>query len=58
MRQDIQQLCVTIWGAVLEAKKIYRYSNVVLVADPDAVDAGMFISINEIVLLARKKQTK
>lgn len=57
MRKNIQQLCVTDWGAVLELKKVYKFAEVALVADPYAVDAGQFIGINEIVLIARKKHT-
>ena len=39
-------LCVTNWGAVLNVKGIR--GNLVWVSDPDAVDAGMDIGVNDI----------
>jgi hypothetical protein len=38
--------CVTTWGAVLSVKAISR--TVVRVSDPNAVDSGMFIGIDDI----------
>lgn len=67
MRSNINQLCVTKWGAVLEFKGWHSnsiepfapnhkwYRPVAHVADPDAIDCGQFISAHEIVLIARKK---
>lgn len=69
MRHDIKALCVTTWGAVLEFKGWYQNENepitpyarhrfyrpVALVADPDAIDCGQFISAHEIKLIIRRK---
>jgi hypothetical protein len=71
MRQDINALCITTWGAVLEFKGWHSqslfaitgrytgrhasYITVAHVADPDAIDCGQFINAHEIVLIARKK---
>ena len=64
MRTDIEKLCVTTWGAVLEFKGWHFNGNgaadklkiVAHIADPDAIDSGQFIRPDEIVLIARKKQ--
>lgn len=58
MRANIKALCVTTWGAVLELKGLWKYAGKLLVdvADPDAIDSGQYISIDDIVLIARKKQ--
>ena len=64
MRKDIRTLCVTNWGAVLEVKgwykcnfpyRLYPDSMTLRVADPDCIDAGIIIGINDIKLIARKK---
>lgn len=65
MRQDIQQLCVTTWGAVLEfrgwhyngktADKLKIFAHV---ACPHSIDSGQYIGTDEVTLIARKKQTK
>jgi hypothetical protein len=65
-------LCVTTWGAVLELKtwpwswcteylpkreKITKeFATHLLVADPDAVDAGQYINLADITLVARVKR--
>lgn len=68
MRADIKMLCVTNWGAVLElVTHPYRYGRgennhvklfmrVVCIADPDAIDAGQTISLDEIKLVIRRKR--
>lgn len=72
MRKDIKMLCVTNWNAVLELRtepigwctdctrgydvEEQFFINSLNVADPDAVDAGMIISLNEIKLVARIKR--
>lgn len=75
MKADINMLCVTNWGAVLELKThpkyysadyLYGYRQIrierikfykfVTVADPDAIDAGQTISLDEIKLVARRKR--
>lgn len=62
MRSDIKMLCVTNWNAVLELRgfykehfpgRIYKEPFIIRVADPDAIDAGMLINLNEIKLIAR-----
>lgn len=71
MRQDIKMLCVTNWGEVLELRtepvgwctsalngydeEIQFFMQNVTVADPNAIDAGVLISLDEIKLVARKK---
>lgn len=71
MRGNVKRLCVTNWNAVLElvsypytwetqylpyrGKIVKRLANFVTVADPDAVDAGMVIRLDEIKLVARFK---
>lgn len=55
MRTGEKDLCVTTWGATLRVEKIKRTRGLVTVSDPNAVDAGMDISINDIILIARKK---
>lgn len=47
MRGDYSCIrCVTNWGAVLNVKQIS--GNSLWVSDPNAVDAGMFIGMNDI----------
>lgn len=64
-------LCVTTWGAVLELKThpyswgtqylprrekiIKEFARNLLVADPNAVDAGQYINLTDITLIARVK---
>lgn len=68
MRTDIKELCVTTWNAVLEFKGWHhnrelaptyfnrkRYEAVAHIADPNAIDCGQYISINDIKLIIRKK---
>lgn len=56
MRKGIKTLCVTTWGAVLEVKEVHQIG--LTVADPDAIDAGQYILVNEITLIARVKKLK
>lgn len=42
-------LCTTTWGAVLSVEGIDP--NLVLVSDPDCVDAGQYIGADEVVCL-------
>lgn len=64
MRPNIKQLCVTTWGAVLEVSSIRHYESdnfyigTACVHDPNAIDAGMYISTNDIVLIAKVKSKK
>jgi hypothetical protein len=62
MRKNIKRLCVTTWGAVLEVKRImYTPGGSIiscLVADPDAIDSGQYISADEIILIATVKKLK
>lgn len=68
MRKDIKMLCVTNWNAVLHLKSTPKRKNkisnkiiinsLIRVADPDAIDAGMWLSIRDIKLVARIKQLK
>lgn len=72
MRKDIKMLCVTNWGAVLELithpyswcqdyrfkpERTYKvFKNLVAVADPDAIDAGQILLLDEIKLVIRRKR--
>jgi hypothetical protein len=56
MRKNIKKLCVTTWGAVLEVKQMHNIG--LTVADPDAIDAGQYILVNEIILIATVKKLK
>lgn len=68
MRSNIKMLCVTNWGTVLEliTEPVARtpYSNklwlksILTVADPNAIDAGQEIRVNDIKLVARIKYKK
>jgi hypothetical protein len=61
MRPNINALCVTAWGALLEFKGWHHNSadlhapTLAHIADPYAIDSGMYIDAREIVLIARKK---
>lgn len=46
---------ITTWGAVLKLEEINKSKGLVRVSDPKAIDAGQYIGINEIQLMARKK---
>lgn len=65
MRKNIKMLCVTNWNAVLELKgfytdhypgRSYKENELIRVSDPDAIDAGMIIKLDEIKLVARIKR--
>lgn len=70
MRTDIKMLCVTNWNAILELRTqpykeweygaviARKYHNILTVADPDAIDAGQVIALNEIKLVIRLKAWK
>lgn len=47
------RFCITKWGATLRVNLIK--STTVLVSDPNSVDAGQWISINDIILMAKIK---
>lgn len=53
--------CVTTWGAVLGVNRYDKFkpdTGLAWVFDPQAVDAGQFISMAEIVLIIRIKAFK
>lgn len=66
MRSNIRLLCVTTWNAVLELKTDTKFQldneicflAYLSVADPDAIDSGQWIGIEEIKLVARIKKLK
>lgn len=67
MRHEISQLCVTTWGAVLEFRGFHstavspcgkKYVTIAHVADPNAVDSGQYISVSNIILIAKLKNKK
>lgn len=65
MRKNIKTLCVTNWNAVLELKgwykdhypgRSYSENELIRVADPDLIDTGTIIRLDEIKLVARIKR--
>lgn len=65
MRTDIKMLCVTNWNAVLELNHFYtdhfpgreyNDNDILDVSDPDSVDAGDYICLGDIKLVARIKR--